>query len=1097
MDKKIEDRFKKLTPIQHILKRPGMYIGNVYSEKMSMFVFENVEFDKLIYKEINYNAGFFKIYDEILTNASDHAIRCKENKWGPVTYIKILVEKDHITIENNGPGIPIKKHKEHKVYVPELVFGNVHSGENFNDDEKRIVGGLHGLGASLTNIFSKKFIIETADGKKKYRQSFTNNLSRKNKATITKSTRNYTKVTYYPDFEKFGLTEITDEIQSLFLKRVIDIATYNPKVKVYYNKKLISIRSFKDYIKMFVDDQDIIFEDINDNWQIGIAKTQIDTFQQVSMINGVTTINGGTHVNFVTNQILKTLKEKLDKSYKGFNIKPNIIKNHLFIFVNCKITNPDFENQTKERLITRLTANHIKDFKISDSFYKKVLSSDLKNEIVNFIALKEFQTAKKETEQNSRKTKLKIKKLDDAKKAGTNESLKSFLLITEGESAKSTAKAGISVVNNDYWGVYSLKGKPLSVKNISLNKLRNNTEISDIISALGLEIGKKYTSTRTLRYGKVVFLSDADIDGTHIKGLLINLFETYWPELLELDFIYEFITPIMKLKKNKFIKYFYSLNEYENWKKRNNEKGCFLKYIKGLGTIEPNEIKLFFKDIDKHLVKFNSENIKEEREKIDMIFNQQRTNDRKDWILSYDSKINFNKFDVEQTYKSFFDNEFIEYSIADNVRSIPSIVDGLKPSQRKILYTLLIKNHKNEIKVNQLVGSIMENAAYHHGNLSLEQTIISMSQNFVGSNNINLLNPVGQFGTRLKGGKDASASRYIFTNLNKITRILFNKSDDNILEYLEDDGLKIEPRYYVPIIPMVLVNGSEGIGSGWSSFIPKFNPADLITYIENKLKGRKRNIKLDPWYKDYKGEIIYDGEHNRYISKSIVIKTRNKKIKDNLYHITELPIGMWNEKYRELLDKLIKDGDVIDYDDDSTDLNIDIKIRTPKNILRKDFNIETYLSMNNMMLFDKNGKIKKYENQYQIVDDFFDIRLEYYKLRKENILKVLEEQKLYLVNKMKFIRCILKKEIIIENKTKKNIESQMLKMKILKWNDSYDYLLNISLIQLSKEKLTEIQNVLNKKKEEVEKLKSTTIENMWKSDLLELKKMCKINEKRV
>ena len=207
VNKTIEERFKKLSPREHVLKKPGMYIGNIESEPNNMFVLEdinNFKSEKFTYKEINYNAGFLKIFDEVLTNASDHVIRCKDNKWKPVTHIKVTAQKDRVIIENTGTGIPIQMHKEHKIYVPELIFGHMLSGENFDDNDQRMVGGTHGLGIKLTNIFSTKFIIETADGKKKYRQSFTNNLSKKNKPSISTSNRNYTRITYFPDFEKFG-----------------------------------------------------------------------------------------------------------------------------------------------------------------------------------------------------------------------------------------------------------------------------------------------------------------------------------------------------------------------------------------------------------------------------------------------------------------------------------------------------------------------------------------------------------------------------------------------------------------------------------------------------------------------------------------------------------------------------------------------------------------------------------------------------------------------------------------------------------------------------------------------------------------------------
>ena len=507
--KTIEERYKKLTPKEHILKRPGMYIGNVYTEPTKMFVFEDtneIKGNKFTNKVVEYNAGFIKLFDEVLTNASDHYIRT-----GKVKYIKITISKDHIIIENDGPGIPVELHKEHKMYVPELIFGNLMTGENFDENDQRMVGGLNGLGSKLTNVFSTKFIIETADGKKKYVQTFTDNMDKKTKPSITKSTKNYTKITYYPDFQKFEMSEITDETQSIFLKRAIDIAAYSPGVKVYYNDILIPIKTFKDYMKMFInDEEELFYEKIGDNWEIGIARSPNDMFQQVSMVNGISTHVGGTHVNYISNQIIKLLGEKIEKNNKGVNVKQSMIKNHLFLFLNCKIPNPTFETQSKENLTTKMISELIKDIEVSDNFVKKLASSQIKDDIVNFATLKEFQEAKKST-QNGQKVKVRIAKLDDANKAGkTGESMKCGILLTEGDSAKSTAKAGISVVGNDYYGIYPLKGKPLNVRDVPLQKMRENDEIKDIIDIIGLEIGKKYTSTRTLRYGKVIIMADAD-----------------------------------------------------------------------------------------------------------------------------------------------------------------------------------------------------------------------------------------------------------------------------------------------------------------------------------------------------------------------------------------------------------------------------------------------------------------------------------------------------------------------------------------------------------------------------------------------------------
>jgi DNA topoisomerase-2 len=585
-------------------------------------------------------------------------------------------------------------------------------------------------------------------------------------------------------------------------------------------------------------------------------------------------------------------------------------------------------------------------------------------------------------------------------------------------------------------------------------------------------------------------------DGHHIRGLLINLFDTYWPELLQLDFIYDFVTPIVKATKKSQTLYFYSLKEYEIWKKKNNYTDWHFKWLKGLGTLEPSEMKNFFKNLNKHLIKFNSSDIKKEKDLIDLAFNKKRAEHRKNWLLQYNSDPNFDKFSINHTYDTFFNNEFIEFSMTDNIRSIPNIIDGLKPSQRKILYTLFKKNYKEDVKVSQLGGSVTENSAYHHGNVSLEQTIVGMAQNFVGSNNINLLQPVGQFGTRFSGGKDSAASRYIFTKLTPLTRDIFKAEDDEILEYMVDDGYKVEPKFYTPIIPMVLVNGSDGIGTGWSSYVPHFNPIDIITYIEQKLKKSKKIIELHPWFKGFKGEIIEDKDNNRYISRGVF-----KLLPKNKLNILELPIMTWNDKYYEFLDKLIEEKYIKDYDKYCTDESVNIIITLSEDIYNslseeliiKKFNLESYISMNNMNLFDENGKIYAYKDQYEILNYFIDLRIKYYSLRKQNILKNFEEQKKYLVNKMKFINCVLKKEIVFENKSKENIIKQIETKKIEMYRDSYDYLINISLISLSKEKLEELKQSYDKIKLEIDRINSLTENDMWISELEDLKKKIKIN----
>lgn len=1204
--KTIEETYTKLSQREHVLQRPATYVGSVNTEDKQLYVVDDINNLTITNKLVKFNPAFIKIFDEIITNASDHSARTNK-----VKYIKIEIHDDHVSVENDGPGIPVKIHEKEKVYVPELIFGHLLTGSNYDDTEERFGGGQNGLGSKLTNIFSKKFIVETADGENEYYQEFSDNLSKIKKPKISKSKSSYTKITYYPDFDRFGLTKIDDEIKSILLRRILDVAVYCNKVKVYYNGQLLPLKSFKDYMSLFIEEgSEIFYEKLNDNFEIGISSSSNDNFDQISMVNGITTHVGGTHVNFISNTLVKNLKESLEKNNKKITIKPNDIKNKLFVFVNARIANPVFDTQTKENLTSKIT-----QFELPDTLIKKLMKSEIIQSILDYIALREKQELSKLSKKSS---KVRINKLDDANKAGTIDSNDCLCFLTEGDSAQATCRSGFSVLNSDYYGSFPLKGKPLNVRDAHISKIKENEEIKNIISVLGLEFGKKYTTTKELRYGKVVFMSDADCldetteivtkrgsvklndiiygdevlthtglykevtniiskshseyirisigsdvircsvnhrffinrngevivcnakdilssdlfitnngdiksssiiredgllntidltikddnsfyikglsnnilshncDGIHIKALLINLFDTFWPELLKLDFIYEFITPIVKVEKGKQYKYFYRLDEYKKWKSENHT-GFFIKYYKGLGTIQPNESKEFFKDINKHLVKFNYTDLITE-DLIDMGFNKKRSEDRKKWLLNYTPGIELDKFTTKQSYDGFINNELIEFSMADNIRSIPHLIDGLKPSQRKILFGMIKFNHKNEVKVSQLGGSISSLTSYHHGPVSMEGGIIGMAQDFINSNNINLLLPKGQFGTRCSGGNDAASSRYTFTKLNDITRLIFKEEDDDLLNYLSDDGLSIEPDYYMPIIPMVLVNGSEGIGTGWSTFIPKYNVKDIISIIEGKLKNKSSKSELVPYVRGFKGSIFYDKD-NKFITRGIITKINTATLR-----ITELPVGMWNDKYFEFLDKLVDDKIIKDYTKNCTDIDIDITISVSREImfelekdLYKKFNLETSISTSNMNMFDINNKIKKYDSPEEIIEDFYSIRYNGYVKRKVFILNKLEHDRIVILNRMKFIKGILDGKIILNNKKKDEIEKQIELLEIVKMEDSYSYLLNMSLLSLSNEKLVELKNVYNNKKTEIETLSSISESDMWLSDLKELK----------
>jgi len=556
VSKELSEKYVKLTGIEHVLKRPDTYIGEVGMDTKSMFVATNFEEDlkntKMEYKEVSYSPGFVKIFDEVLTNASDHAIRT-----GKVSYIKVLMDNDTISIENDGPGVPVVIHEKEKIYIPEMVFGHLLSGENFDDSKDRFVGGRNGLGVKLTNIFSSEFIIETADGNKSYRQKFSNNMSTKTKPHTRKSKKSFTKVTYKPDFEKFSMEGIDESSMSILVKRVFDIAAYNPSLRVSLNGRVIPIRAFRDYMKLFLkEDADIYYEKINDEWEIGISESPVETFTQVSMVNGISTVLGGTHVNYASNMVTSSVKNSLSRGNK-VNIRVGDIKNRILLFVNCKLPNPSFNAQTKEDLTLKLNGLS-KGVILNDSLLRRLSKADMFADLLELSMMKEKLEAQKQLNKQT-SGRIRIDKLFDANNAGKiGKSKNCHLFLTEGDSAASLAISGFSVVGRDNYGSFPLKGKPLNVRDTMMKKIKDNEEISKIVQILGLEFGKKYTSLDELRYGKVVIMSDADCldENTLIKtknGVKKIKDLTYFDEVLTHNGIYKNIINIIKTHKEQYV----------------------------------------------------------------------------------------------------------------------------------------------------------------------------------------------------------------------------------------------------------------------------------------------------------------------------------------------------------------------------------------------------------------------------------------------------------------------------------------------------------------------------------------------------------------
>jgi DNA topoisomerase-2 len=1110
--KDLSKQYQKKSDKQHVLDNPDTYIGSIEQVDTIQYIY-NDEDNKINLKDINLIPGLYKLFDEGIVNCRDHYVRMKKDEnLNQVSSISVDIKDNIITLTNDGEGIDVVEHPEYKIWIPELIFGHLRTSTNYDKSEKKITGGKNGFGFKLVLIWSTWGKIETIDSNRglKYIQEFTNNLDEIKKPIITKcKLKSYTKVSFKPDYKRLGIEGLSEDMIALFKRRVCDIAAVTDEsVKIKYNNKQIPIKNFEQYLNLYIGTKSNcsrIYEKANDRWEYAVCLTPNDEFVQVSFVNGINTSKGGKHVEYILNQIVKKLVDYI-KEKKKIEVKPMTIKEQLMLFIRCDIENPSFDSQTKDFMNTPIS-NFGSTCKVSDKFIENVAKLGVMNTACSLTEIKDNKQAKK-TDGTKVKNLRHITKLVDANYAGTEKSNKCTIIFCEGDSAKAGIISGLSKEDREYIGVYPMKGKLFNVRGETITKISENKEIYEIKQILGLEIGLEYTRElidKKLRYGKIIFMTDQDLDGSHIKGLGINLFDAQWPSLIKIENFIGFMnTPILKARKKDKELLFYNDGEYIKWKDENDNKGWKIKYYKGLGTSTAKEFKEYFQH-KKEVMFTKTEAIEDNDDLIDMIFNKKRSNDRKDWLGKYDRNNYLDTNSNSVTYRDFINKELIHFSKYDCDRSIPSLMDGLKISLRKILYAAFKRNLKDEIKVAQLSGYVSENSGYHHGEASLNGAIINMAQTYVGSNNINLLHPSGQFGTRLHGGKDSASERYIFTLLEKLTRDIFKIEDDNILNYLEDDGQKVEPLYYAPIIPMILVNGTKGIGTGFSTDIMPYNPIEIIEYLENKINNKECK-NLDPYFEGFTGKIIKI-DKNKFLIKG------NYTITKNIVHITELPIGIWTQDYIDYLATLLdnkKKTDkktnqinyISDFKDLSNDTLVDIQIHFyPNKIqellsqtidentngLEKLLKLYNFHTTTNMHLFDFNDKLKKYNSIQEIIEDYYIKRLELYNIRKTQQLDILKLELKILSNKAKFIQETLNDTIDLRKKKEEEINLLLSNKKYDKIDDKYDYLTKLPMDSVSSEKVSKLLKDKELKEKEVNILSNKSIENIWLEDLNHLK----------
>lgn len=1118
-----QEEYVNMEEAKHVLKRPENYIGGMAYEESNVYLWDK-KLERIVDRNVKHSKAFLQTLYEPLSNVVDNAHRSLEQEKKMNKFVVDFTETS-IRMWNNGATIPVRPlggsgvHKDK--YIPHVMMGYLRSGSNFNDEKKRKNSGRNGYGVKLTNIFSHrfKFTTQDAENKKLYTQEWRENMSVADDPEVKKkSGAGFTELEWEPDFVHFGLEKFDETHQAIFMRMLIE-ASMSTGIKIVVNGDPIHIKTQISYVKLYEGENRETIKMGDENLTLIICGSENPN--TVSFVNGINTPQGGAHVKACVSSVFSDIRD-LFATKDGTKIQPSDMTRYFSIYVWASVDNPEFDRQTK----TELIKPKVKPPVYTKSVLNKIKKWEVARAIADFVKSKEIGEFADVAKKKQKKRRV-SKKFEHAVLAGRKPE-QCALIVCEGDSAMGFAMAGISkpfklggktYQGQQQIGLFATKGKIMNVAKASAKQLKDNEEVQSLITGLGLVYGLDYTDDKnfnTLNYHVFIVLVDADTDGSHIAGLILNFFKTLFPSLLKRkNFICMMHTPVVHIKvKGVGEKVYYSYAKFMLEASKYKDKITNMEYSKGLGSLDDEQVRQYYGEYFSWYV-----NDEEAFKSIDKAFDDSSADLRKQWIADHDpEKVvdigNPEKpkgYITERNITRFIDDELINHAIENCGRSLPSVFDGWKTSQRMIYFTItkLKRNTKaTRIKVAQLGGAVSSTCPYHHGEVCLYNTIGNMAQNYVGTNNLWFLVPNGQFGSRLMMGKDMAQPRYIHTYRTELGNHVFPAADNPILKYEDDEGSTAQPLHYMPIVPMVLINGANGIGTGWSTTIPQFNPLDVLNSVRKWIELYKKNTpvfqnigdsklcllpELVPWYRGFKGTITQSGE-NRYLTEGILTRVDQfgNEIDPNeggedvyTYKITELPIGKATKDYTFFLEDLEDAGYLQIRGKNCTKHTISYTIDTTKRWTPKTLKLQSTLATSNMVCIDEKGRIRKYDTVQEIIDYFCHARLQAYRDRTKHLVKSLAELALIIKNKIRFIKAVNSEEIVVKGKNRVQLIEILTEQKYDPdpRENKYNYLLNISIDKLCVDGIDALTKEYDEIKGEIKRLKKTAPEDIWAEEL--------------
>jgi DNA topoisomerase-2 len=1056
-DAAIAKRFKRLSQLDHIKLRPDLYVGQVESSIQPLAV---LEMDKIVLKMVEYSPALFTIINEVLCNTLDEAAR----KTG-VTKIEILLTDTSITVCNNGSAIPVMLHpEENNIYIPSLIFGHLLAGSNFNEDDEREGVGRNGLGVKLANVFSSEFRLRVVDPERKLslNQKWTDGMKTVGEPKLRPSEEDGSvEVQFTPDAAIFG-EKFSEVMMAAIRKRCFDLSVCASALgaRVILNGERLTAHSFEQYAKMHGDC--VSFDDSDPKWRVAVYLSE-SLNDNYGLLNG-TPCGAGRHVEKSLDLISAALLGGAVKKAAGINVQQ--LKRQLRVLVVATVVNPNFNSQLKtwcSGFESRIT------WEPPQKMVKALLKSHLLDDLKAEAKSKELKAMARKTD-GAKTQRVDVPKLRDAVKAGTSESKKCSLFLCEGDSAATFGIAGIGALDPNYFGCFPLKGKPLNVRDATPTQLGKNDEFGHLKKILALKQDKD--SPDGLRYGRVIILSDSDADGLHIRGLVLNIFSTFWPKLLESGYVAFMPTPAVRVRFGNQNLDFETQGAFHEWEEAHEGASFNAKHVKGLGTLTLADAKAIFPQ--KRFIGFEAD--KEAGESMVKAFDKKKADDRKAWMAEAITTPPTSDYSQPtMSVSEFVNTDLVDYSVYSLQRAIPSMVDGLKTSQRKIIFTVFKRNmldKTHELRVSQLAGAVSELTLYAHGEASLTGAITKLAQDFCGANNLALLVPNGMFGSRLQKGADAASPRYIYTYGQPYLRTIFSKDDEALLTFTPVEGELVEPDFYLPCIPMVLVNGTEGVATGYKTTIPKHEPNTIIKAVRQFIEDGDVD-EFIPGYVGFKG--IYDNSTFKC----------PPEVEGTTVTITELPPGIsfndWEEEMGSTKGVSLESNTSTEKDA-NFELTLDEEPQDEEALIKR-LKLKQNVNFDNMWVFDAQKKLKKYESTKELLVDWCTYRMEKYEERLAHLRERAAFERDVANAKAQFILMVAKRQIDLYKQTPDQFASLCKEQNWIKVNDSWDYLLALAIKSLTKERAEALEREAEACAAKLMELNATEATDLWVADL--------------